>query len=736
MLAEDRDRLEKIDKLYALRLDRSVSLPMLVVVGDQSSGKSSVLEGLTGLPFPRDSGLCTRFPTQVVFKRSAVKQIEVSVMPTESRTEHLSLDADKFHRKLDELDQDQFVEILSEVREFGGHNMISTLNTIQASKHMGIWAEEGTFDIASKSFSDDVLKIELSGPDHEHFSVVDLPGLFRKPTLGKTTKDDTTFVKKMVGDYIHNTRSIILAVVPANVDIATQEIVQMAEDADPTGRRTLGVLTKPDLVDKGAEDKVLELVLGSGGSFGLGYTMVCNRSQSNLDVCLAERNNLEKTFFQTEPWTNVPQDRAGISALKSRLNKLLVDLTRENFRDVAADVNQLIDNCHQMLQALGPERSSKTEQRGYLLRIGTSFQYLMSHALDAYYGRDAVFASHDELRLATVIKELQEEFSTTMRLAGHTRDFQRSQNGERIGANGVVNQAEPGDDSDLENSPGQGSRLLLVVDSERCSELRRTLSKFKKPMDTPRDNIDTWIRREYNRSKGFEIGTINPSLLPALYHEQMRYWRYHTMEHVDRVIEAVHSFIFSLLRHVCPDVAIRDRLWARLLGPLLLSYDKAIAHAKLLLEIEEVGNMRTLNHYFAVTLKKLRLSRMQKRLENSPSWHTQDEKQETLLRLKDVLNAYISNEDQAVEDLHDILQSYYKLARKQFVDAVSKGVVDYYLLTISDGPLRVCSPQLIGMLSDKELDEIAGENAESAAERARIMRRLMSLEAGQEAFST
>lgn len=97
------------------------------MVGDQSSGKSSVLEGLTGLPFPRNSGLCTRFPTQVVFKRSAVKQIEVSVMPTESRTEHLSLDADNFHRKLDELDQNQFVEILSEVRNLGWHNMISTL---------------------------------------------------------------------------------------------------------------------------------------------------------------------------------------------------------------------------------------------------------------------------------------------------------------------------------------------------------------------------------------------------------------------------------------------------------------------------------------------------------------------------------------------------------------------------------------------------------------------------------
>jgi hypothetical protein len=80
-------------------------------------------------------------------------------------------------------------------------------------------------------------------------------------------------VRQMVGKYLSNPRSIILlacdgfqfdrtqlidvrAVVPANIDIATQEIIQMAEDADPNGQRTLGVLTKPDLVDKGAEDKV------------------------------------------------------------------------------------------------------------------------------------------------------------------------------------------------------------------------------------------------------------------------------------------------------------------------------------------------------------------------------------------------------------------------------------------------------------------------------------------------
>ncbi|KAJ5052609.1 P-loop containing nucleoside triphosphate hydrolase protein, partial [Bipolaris maydis] len=69
--------LEKIDKLFACNAGEYVDLPQLVVIGDQSSGKSSVLEGLTGLPFPRDSGLCTRFATQITFRRSSEENIVV-----------------------------------------------------------------------------------------------------------------------------------------------------------------------------------------------------------------------------------------------------------------------------------------------------------------------------------------------------------------------------------------------------------------------------------------------------------------------------------------------------------------------------------------------------------------------------------------------------------------------------------------------------------------------------------
>jgi Dynamin family len=76
--------LDKIDRLIKLGVGEYVSLPQLVVVGDQSSGKSSVLEGLTELPFPRDSTLCTRFATRIVFRRAPDERVAISILPAAS----------------------------------------------------------------------------------------------------------------------------------------------------------------------------------------------------------------------------------------------------------------------------------------------------------------------------------------------------------------------------------------------------------------------------------------------------------------------------------------------------------------------------------------------------------------------------------------------------------------------------------------------------------------------------
>jgi hypothetical protein len=109
--------LNKIDKLFASGVGEYVFLPQIVAVGDQSSGKSSVLEALTGLPFPRDSGLCTRFVTQIRFCRAPKAAISVSIIPASgSSEEHVEACRAWAKSDLKDLDPDTFADIMKEVR--------------------------------------------------------------------------------------------------------------------------------------------------------------------------------------------------------------------------------------------------------------------------------------------------------------------------------------------------------------------------------------------------------------------------------------------------------------------------------------------------------------------------------------------------------------------------------------------------------------------------------------------
>lgn len=125
-----------------------------------------------------------------------------------------------------------------------------------------------------------------------------MPGIFRKITEGVTTQLDIANVRAMAERYMGNPRSIILAVFPANVDIATQEILQMAKVHDKEGKRTLGALTKPYLVDRGAEDYVAKLVRGTSHTMNLGWCIVKNPGQQDLKrIEEFDRHALEEAFF-------------------------------------------------------------------------------------------------------------------------------------------------------------------------------------------------------------------------------------------------------------------------------------------------------------------------------------------------------------------------------------------------------------------------------------------------------
>jgi len=202
---------------------------------------------------------------------------------------------------------------------------------------MGLTDPKGEGEDSSKpTFSKDILRLEICGPDEDHLSVIDVPGIFRNTTPGLTTKADRDMVRDMVLSYMKNRRSVMLTVVAANVDMATQEIVEMARELDPDGERTLGVLTKPDLVDPGAEKKVMDIVEGKEQRIKLGWSIVRNLGQQELLDGSANRDLTEEIFFrQMAPWNSLDKDKVGVQALKVRLREIIIANIRREFPAVS-----------------------------------------------------------------------------------------------------------------------------------------------------------------------------------------------------------------------------------------------------------------------------------------------------------------------------------------------------------------------------------------------------------------
>lgn len=193
-----------------------------------------------------------------------------------------------------------------------------------------------------KTFSDDVLKIEICGPNQQHLSVIDVPGIFKKTTPGVTTKTDINLVRNMVASYMKNPRAAILAVIPANVDIATQEILEMAEEYDTKGQRTLGVLTKPDLVDEGAEQNIVDLIKGKSHKLSLGWQIVRNPGQKELLALSSDRHVEERSFFNSRnPWARLEKNKVGIEALQNRLREILSEIVQREFSSVSSERSEV-----------------------------------------------------------------------------------------------------------------------------------------------------------------------------------------------------------------------------------------------------------------------------------------------------------------------------------------------------------------------------------------------------------
>ena len=330
------------DALGTINTKIDIALPQIVVVGAQSSGKSSVLESIVGRDFlPRGNGIVTRRPLV----------LQLIHTPGKEEWGEFSHSAHKRFKDFDKIRQ----EIEAETERVVGKK-----------------ANISNQSIFLKIFSPHVLDVTL----------VDLPGLTKVP-VGEQPQDIEFQIRSMILTFITNPNSIILAISNANQDLANSDSLKLAREVDPSGERTLGVITKIDLMDKGTD--AMEMLKGRTYNLKLGYVGVICRSQEDINHNKAISKHLEdeKKFFGTHDKYRLIAQTMGIPYLSWKLNKLLMSHIKSALPDLKQKITDMIRLNEEQLRTYGyPIDGNRDFQGAIMLNIITAYASHFSNIIE------------------------------------------------------------------------------------------------------------------------------------------------------------------------------------------------------------------------------------------------------------------------------------------------------------------------------------------------------------------
>lgn len=225
----------------------------------------------------------------------------------------------------------------------------------------------------NKGINRQPINLKIYSPHVLNLTLVDLPGLTKVP-IGDQPADIEKQTRSLITEYIAKPNSIILAVSPANVDIVNSEALKLARYVDPTGKRTIGVLTKLDLMDHGTN--AMDILSGRVYPLKLGFIGVVNRSQQDIQTnkALSEALQHESDFFKHHPAYRNMANRCGTHFLAKTLNTTLMQHIRERLPDIKARLNTLMGQTQQELASYGDNQFEGKEHRGSLiLQLMTRF---------------------------------------------------------------------------------------------------------------------------------------------------------------------------------------------------------------------------------------------------------------------------------------------------------------------------------------------------------------------------
>ncbi|XP_068562375.1 dynamin-1a isoform X7 [Cebidichthys violaceus] len=281
------------DAFSAIGQNANLDLPQIAVVGGQSAGKSSVLENFVGKDFlPRGSGIVTRRPLV----------LQLMNCPTEY-AEFLHCKGKKFV---------DFDEVRQEIE-----------------------AETDRITGANKGISPVPINLRVYSPNVLNLTLVDLPGMTKVP-VGDQPADIEAQIREMLMQFVTKENCLMLAVSPANSDLANSDALKIAKEVDPQGMRTIGVITKLDLMDEGTDAK--DILENKHLPLRRGYIGVVNRSQKDIDgrKDINAAMAAERKFFLSHPGYRHLADRMGTPYLQKTLNQQLTNHIRDTLPSLRA----------------------------------------------------------------------------------------------------------------------------------------------------------------------------------------------------------------------------------------------------------------------------------------------------------------------------------------------------------------------------------------------------------------
>ena len=654
-------------------------------MGDTSSGKSSILSAISGITFPSDKNLTTICPTQLNLTRA-----------------------------------DTFSGSVSLLRKGDPKRTPPVIPRVEISK-----LEEVTTNIErltqqlkneNQQISEDSIIIDVSGPSFPNLTLIDLPGLVRTVQDGED-KAIILQIRNLVKSYLEKSRTIILAIVPATVDFHNSEILEDAQKVDPEGLRTIAIITKPDLIDRGAEESVIDLLMNKKKFLKEGYHAVRCRGQRDLDEnkTIEEGRNMEMEFFKNhDVWKKVDQKYLGVDTLTEKLVILLERIIMESLPSVRKEIEENLISRAQELNKMGEVYETSSSRRFFYSKLVDQYMELMNCSFSGNYTDNHGFSfqkGSDDFRLRAALRIDDTEFRETVNKSNIDISFL------------------PESDADSKKAFIAGDMAMVNVEGVKklvkVAQVHGTRNiSYLLPNGGMTDYLEaervkvldySAIKKKISDNRGDELAIFPPyRVFVAIITDYVKEWSAPMTKILDcyvartsRSSEAIMNVLFhSKMNFFCSEIV------KEFISKLEKENEKGIIDVQ-----NQECSPYTQNHYLYDNLAKLRNKELFEKLECLAGSNDATPISMAMLRplLKSIGIGTDSNEVREAIEMHMALVAYLKVAKKRFIDTIPMLLdlhfIKKFLNNVKDNLLNV---------EDDALTRVFQESKEVAQTRVKL----------------